>query len=283
MGAPLGKAPSEGGAGTTPRDLQRIIGASFMTPGVVPNGGLTVEGTSSMAYKVNPGAVVLLSSTDGRATIAAIEETIVNTIPAPATGSRVDSVYVDHDGAVRVANSAVIPGGVSIGRFTVPAGITATNAAPQSLDRNFAIPVGASLGLLHQFHDPANGIKGNVSPMTLGSGRFFLPSDRLVRFDLTHCLSAIQESNSDQPSAAIRWRVYIDRQLELAFTTRVTRAAPQTNFMSFTVSLGEGAHDVYYVQDQIEGLSGPGWMHHKGTAQGYPGNRFEVWDAGASR
>ena len=282
MGYPYPKAPLEDGTGTTPADLQRIVGAQYSTSGILPTGGVTVSGTSSMAYRVTAGAVVLKTGA-GLGLLYPVEAQTVNTLPAPATGSRTDRIVMDTDGLVYVTQGAAPGGGITLGLFTVPAGVTATTAAQQSADRNFAIPAGASLGLLHKFHDPKNGVKGNVSDVTLGNGRFKLPSDRLVRFDLTHCLSAIQESNSDQPSAAIRWRVYIDNVLELAFTTRVTRAAPQTNFMSFTAPLSEGTHTVHYIQDQIEGLSGPGWMHHKGTNQGYPGNRFEVWDAGVSR
>lgn len=290
---PFGKAAQQVGTvptpaempvyeGTTSAEMQRIIGAQFSTSGILPSGGVSVKGTARMSYLVTPGAVVL-KDVSGKGLLYAVEQTEVFTDPSPSTGYRTDRIVMDRDGGIYVTQGAAPGGGITLGLFTVPAGITATTSAQQSVDRNYAIPAGASLGLLHQFHDPANNTIGNPNAMELGKGRFFLPSDRYVRFDMTHCLSAVQESNSDQPSAAIRWRVYIDQQLELAFTTRVTRAAPQTNFMSFTVSLQEGAHQVHYVQDQIEGLSGPGWRHHKGTNQGYPGNRFEVWDAGSAR
>lgn len=293
MNWPLGKAPEQVGTvptpeempvlnGTSPADMQRIIGSSYHTSGIIPTGGLTVKGTSTMAYHVSAGAVVLKSA-NGTGLIYAVEEQTVQTTPAPATGSRQDRVYMDRNGLVGVTQGDAPGGGITLGLFTVPAGVTSTSSTMKSVDRNFAVPAGASIGLLHRFHDPANGIKGNVTAMTLGTGRFSVPSDSWVRFDMTHCLSAIQESNADQPSAAIRWRVYIDDELELAFTTRVTRAAPQTNFMSFTKQLSFGTHKVHYVQDQIEGLSGPGWMHHKGTNQGYPGNRFEVWHAGVAQ
>ena len=190
---------------------------------------------------------------------------------------------MDRDGLVYVTQGAAPAGGITLGLFTVPAGVTSTLSAQQSVDRNFAVPAGASIGMLHRFHDPANGIKGNVSPLTLGTGRFSVPSDSWVRFDMTHCLSAIQDADPENESAAVRWRVYIDDVLELAFTTRVTLATPHTNFMSFTVQMSEGVHKVHYVQDQIEGMSGPGWMHHKGTSAGYPGNRFEVWHVGVAQ
>ena len=282
MGYPWPKAPLPDGTGTTPADLQRIVGAQYATSGILPTGGVTVTGTASMAYRVSAGAVVLKTAA-GLGLLHAIEEQTVNTLPAPSTGSRTDRIVMDQAGAITVTDGAAPAGGITLGLFMVPAGITATTAAQQSVDRNFAIPAGASLGLLHRFHDPANGTRGNIEPITLGAGRFVLPSDRLVRLDMTHCLSAIQESTTDEPSAAIRWRVYVDDTLETAFTTRVTRAAPQINFFSYTVTLREGPHKVHYVQDQIEGIAGPGWRHHKGTAEAWPGMRFEVWDAGVSR
>lgn len=287
MGYPWGKAPTKVGEqpapetvdvlqGTSPVDMQRIIGAQYMSSGILPNGGLSVEGTSSMAYKVNPGACFMWTSSSARTgMLVPVEATTVNTVAAPSTGSRVDTVYVDGEGAVRVVQGTSIPGGVAIARFTVPAGITATTAAQQSLDRHFAIPTGASLGLLHRFHDPANGIAGNTAPMTLGSGRFTLPSDRMVRFDLTHCIGG--ESGE---ATVMRWRVYIDGILETAFTTRAEWTLPQVNHFSFSKSLSEGAHQVHYVQDRYYGAR---FIHHKGGADAWPGNRFEVWDAGASQ
>lgn len=281
MTYPWPKAPAQDGTGTTVQDLQRIVGAQYSTSGILPTGGVTVTGTSSMAYKVTAGAVILKTAA-GLGTLYPIEEQTVNTVPAPSTGSRQDRVVMDRDGAVRVVQGAAPAGGITLGLFTVLAGITSTLAAQQSMDRNFAIPAGASLGRLHAFHDPANGVFGNVSPMTLGSGRLpVLPSDRLVRFDLTHCISAEQDANPATGEATVmRWRVYIDNVLEVAFTTRAEWDNPQTNFFSFTKPLSEGAHTVHYIQDRLKGAR---FMHHKGTAAAYAGNRFEVWDAGVAR
>lgn len=276
MGYPWPKAPQQDGTGTTPADMQRIIGAQYVSSGILPNGGLTVEGTSSMAYLVRAGAAFMwVSSASRRGMLVPVEETTVNTLPAPATGSRIDTVYVDGDGVVRVVQGTSIPGGVAIARFTVPAGVTSTLSAQQSLDRGFAIPVGASLGLLHRFHDPASGAAGNTTPMTLGAGRFSLSSDSWVRFDLTHCIGG--ESGE---ATVMRWRVYIDDILETAFTTRAEWTIPQVNHMSFTKQLSEGAHKVHYVQDRYYGAR---FIHHKGGADAWPGNRFEVWDAGAAQ
>lgn len=186
MGHPWPKAPLEDGTGTTPTDLQRIIGAQYVSSGLLPSGGGAVSGTSGMAYAVEAGAAFMWTSFAARlGMLVPFEATTVQTDPAPATGSRTDTVYVDGDGAVRVAiGTKSIPSGVAISRWTVPAGITATTAAAQSIDRNFAISAGASLGRLAWYRHPGSG-RGATTESTLYAGRFNLPSDRLMRVDLT--------------------------------------------------------------------------------------------------
>lgn len=279
---PWPKMPSAEGVGTSEQDLQRIVGAQYHTSGILPTGGCEVEGTSGMAYEVSPGAIVLHYG-DGLALMHAVEGQTILTPPAPATGSRVDRIAMDRDGFVRVVEGPAPAGGITLRTFTVPAGITATEDAQASdFDRNYAIPAGASLGRLHAYHDPANNVVGKKGEVQKGFGEFELPSDRLVRFDLTHCVSALQNDTPGVDSAAVRWRVYIDDLLELSFHTRATWRNPQVNFMSFTTLLREGSHRVHYMQDQTEGMDS-GFVMHKGGDGAYPGMRFEVWDAGVSR
>lgn len=279
---PWPKMPSAEGVGTSEQDLQRIVGAQYHTSGILPTGGCEVEGTSGMAYEVSPGAIVLHYG-DGLALMHAVEGQTILTPPAPATGSRVDRIVMDRDGFVRVVEGPAPAGGITLRTFTVPAGITATEDAQASdFDRNYAIPAGASLGRLHAYHDPANNVVGKKGEVQKGFGEFELPSDRLVRFDLTHCVSALQNDTPGVDSAAVRWRVYIDDLLELSFHTRATWRNPQVNFMSFTTLLREGSHRVHYMQDQTEGMDS-GFVMHKGGPGAYPGMRFEVWDAGVSR
>ncbi|WP_193118360.1 hypothetical protein [Brachybacterium tyrofermentans] len=190
MGYPWPKAPLADGTGTTSTDMQRIIGSQYMSSGVLPNGGLTVEGTSGMAYKVNSGACFMWTSYASRlGMLVPVDATTVNTVAAPSTGSRIDTVYVDGDGAVRVVQGTAIPSGVAIARFTVPAGITATTAAQQSIDRNFAIATGGTLGRLAQWNNSSVGnVGGNETVRNVS--RFFLPSDRLLRLDMTTTLKS---------------------------------------------------------------------------------------------
>src|SRR5699024_2104580 len=126
-----------------------------------------------------------------------VDGTTVNTDPAPSTGSRTDTVYVDGGGAVRVVQGTSIPSGIPIAQFTVPAGITATTSAVQSIDRKFAISTGASMGRLSQWKDPGGDVVG-AAEKTRHVGRFHLPSDRIIRVDITTTI----KSSTSSPGTA---------------------------------------------------------------------------------
>jgi len=195
MGKPLGRAPTQVGTapwpeempvmeGTSPDDMKRIIGAQYMNNGVLPNGGLTVEGTSSMKYKVNHGAAFMFDSVaSGLGVLVPVDTVTVNTAPAPSTGTRTDTIYVDGDGVVRVHEGTNPPHGVVIAQFVVPAGVTSTSSAQRTIDRNYAIPVGASLGRL--LHWDGSGITAwtETNPTQRFKGQFSLPTDRIVRIE----------------------------------------------------------------------------------------------------
>lgn len=270
MGYPWPKAPLADGTGTTPLDMQRIIGAQYMSAGVLPNGGLTVEGTSSMAYKVYTGACFMWTSFASRlGMLVPVEETTVNTAPAPATGSRIDTIYVDGTGAVRVVQGTTVPSGVAIGRFTVPAGITATTAAQRSIDRQFAIGTGQSLGRLTRWIDPGGGA-ASMSEIQRHSSRFFVPSDRLLRFDLTSTLRS---------ATATPGEMYIEVELKNANGSWRRRmdvvhgAQWDTRSANWSVGTREGENTVIV---RTKGTGGGTWeFSTAGSA-----TEMSVWDVG---
>lgn len=270
MGYPWGKAPLADGTGTTPADMQRIIGAQYMSAGVLPNGGLTVEGTSGMAYKVAAGAAFMWTSSASRlGMLVPVDEVTVNTVPAPATGSRVDTIYVDGGGAVRVVQGATIPSGVAIARFTVPAGITATTAAQQSIDRNFAIHTGASLGRLTRWVDPGGGA-ASMAEVTRHSSRFHLPSDRLVRIDLTTTL----KSATSTPGG-----MYIEVEIQNSAGSWVRRMDVahipnwDTRSANWSVGTAEGPNTIIV---RTKGTHGGTWTYSTGSSA----TELSVWDVG---
>lgn len=273
MGYPWGKAPLSDGTGTTPADMQRIIGAQYMNSGILPNGGLTVEGTSGMAYKVNPGAAFMwFGYEDRRGALIPVDGTTVNTAPAPSTGSRIDTVYVDGDGTVRVVQGTAIPGGVALARFTVPAGITSTDAALMSIDRNFAIPVGASLGRQAHWTDPGGG-GASMSESVKTVQRFHLPSDRLVEIRITATL----RSATSTPGS-----MYFDMTLESSAGSVRRRLdvahTPDWDTRSASWSFGtaEGPNTLTVV---TKGTKGGTWQFSSGGSV----TEVSLWDQGVLR
>ena len=267
MGYPLGKAPLEDGTGTTPVDMQRIIGAQYATSGILPTGGVAVKGTSSMAYKITAGAVVL-KTVAGLGMLHPVEEQTVNTLPAPATGSRQDRVVMDVNGAISITSGPAPGGGITLGLFTVPAGVTSTSAAVQSIDRNYAIPAGASLGRLAHWVDPGGAVV-TTSEQTRTSKRFFLPSDRMVRVDL---LATVRAATATPGS--MRMTVKIDS--DFTKTLWVPYGAQWTTTSgSWSVELREGAHTVTVSTGVVSG--GLYQMSEEQSA-----SEMNVWDAGVA-
>src|SRR5699024_5606800 len=148
-------APDADGNGADETDLRRIIGAQYMNKGVLPNGGLTVEGTSSMNYRVNSGAAFMWTSESSRLGVLVPCETLtIPTEAAPSTGSRTDSVYLSLDGIPRVTSGAVPSSAVLLGSFIVSAGATSTISSQKTIDRDYAIGTGQSLGRLAHWDIP---------------------------------------------------------------------------------------------------------------------------------
>lgn len=280
MGYPLGKAPTQVGTapwpeemplmeGTSPQDMRRIIGAQYLNNGIIPNGGVKVTGTSSMAYAVSPGAVFLFDSVSSKlGRLIPVEAVTVNTSPAPTTGTRTDTLYVDPDGIVRVHEGVGAPTGVEIARFVVPAGITATRAAQQSHNQFYAVPAGASLGRLAWYQVPLDTL-GSAGQTVMFSDTVSVPTDRLLRVDLTATIKSV-----DQPGA-VRLSVEF---LGGSRRTLLAHHTPEWNTFSASWSF-TATKDLYTFRFVTEPYyDAPLWkfaLSHEYVTE------VTVWDAGA--
>lgn len=284
MGYPFGKAPKQTGTAPTPAempvmvgtqeaDLQRVIGAQYMNSGILPNGGCKVTGTSKMAYSVAPGAVFMWASYQSRlGMLVPVDGGDIATSPAPATGTRQDTIYVDGEGVTRVAvGSTTAPQGVAIARFSVPAGAASTKSATETLDQPYAIPVGASLGRLARWVDPGGGAAGTADTLRY-TGRFVLPSDRLVRIEgVTTLKSADTQPGTMQFGLSLngKWTRWID----VAFT----KDWNTTGFAFSTTCLnGENTFQI-----RTRSLVGRSWKFADDASTS--ATEFAVWDVGPAQ
>ena len=211
----LGIMQDSAGNGVDPHTHRKIIQARWSNPGVIT--GLSVTGGSGLTYSVSAGcAVVTRGESDGYAE-AYFEG---GSTPAVSAGDpsnpRVDLVWIkandiqqgDDDNRVHVgvtsgtpAASPVAPsapaGCLPIASMLVPAGATSTASAQMDSERDYAIPYGATLGLLGENVDTRDMIGDSVAGAWHyeNAVEFTVPTARLVEL-IYSCTFSNTPSNS---------------------------------------------------------------------------------------
>lgn len=240
----LGIAPLDG-EGLTPASLRQILRGWWSSPGVVR--GCGVDLTSGLTYTVHSGvAVVSRGDSDGYV-ICEVPLTTVATTAGPASGSRLDRVWVrqhdntqgDADNRVEVgvthgsaAASPSLPalptGALELTRVLIPQGATATNAGSYQMDVLWAIPFGVPRGVIWHDQNTMNGLgDSRVGKVYVDStGSFTLPTDRYLAFETQQCVSI--GPNPSQSINTAKGTILVELQLdgnviaggELGFDTR---------------------------------------------------------------
>lgn len=166
MTTALGVQPDSNGNGVTPEVHRQIIAAQWHNTGVVA--GLAVSGTGSLQYSVSAGVAVCSRGTADGKTLAYWPGGKTAAVSAgDPSNPRIDVVWIksndpklkDNDNQVVVgvtqgtpaANpvAPALPAGCTLLRsMRVPANATATNTATAIDSVGYAIPYGASMGLL---------------------------------------------------------------------------------------------------------------------------------------
>lgn len=282
------------GNGTTPDDVQTITAAEYATAGIIK--GCEVTTTSSMAYNISAGAVVVKISTDRMVRVPVQAQNNIPTAAAPATGSRTDIIYVKQNFPATDGNSAVVVGvattlpdnSVEIGRRIISAGNTATSQGAAAGNRIYAQLTGASRNLLATHRDTDTAVHKPGEVITRGATSFVLPTDRLVEFRMTGVIAA--ENWNTRTTAApfgqwgtVKIKLYVDDTVqgtwEHYFDT-FNRAAA----ISHLIEITPGVHTVRYTLETAytpPSMSGK-WKVVSGTAENYPGLRFHILDRGVA-
>ena len=265
-------APDAHGNGATENDLRRIIGAQYMTQGILPNGGLEVSGRSDMSYQVDSGVAFMWTSQSGRlGVLVPVESVTVPTEAAPATGMRIDSIYVLQDGVPRVTSGEVPAAGVLLGQFIIGAGVTSTSAGQKTIDRSYAVPTGGALGRMAHWTDPGGGAATMQESVKMVQ-QFTLPSDSLVEIRATTTLRSVTVPGSmyfdmtlESPAGTVR------RRLDVAHT-------PDWDTRSSTWSFGTGAGENVLTVKTV-GTKGGTWQFSSGGSV----TEVSLWHQGVLR
>lgn len=309
----LGIMQTSDGAGVDPLTHRRIIKARWSNPGII--GGLAVTGGSGLTYNVSAGNAVLSRSSSDGYTEAYWEG---GATPAVSTGDpsnpRIDTVWLkaydaqqgDPDNRVHVgvtqgtpSSSPVAPsapsGCLAIARMRVPAGATSTASAQQTSERSYAIPYGATLGLLASYRDTTNGVIDSVKQRraTRCAVQVTLPTDRLLDLRFVASVSSSGVYGSDDYT---NWYVsFLVDGSEVAYSggeMLLSNLTCETRERTLTVEVSKGTHTIAVSTAWVSGTNAPNvragtYSQQGGSAAGFqgtfPGLKLEVWDRGVSQ
>lgn len=252
----LGVAQTSAGIGTTDTAMRHILAAQWASTGVVS--GLAVKGGTTLAYTVAAGVAVCSKGASDGKTLAWFEGGSTTTVAANSSGNpRIDCVWItshdltqgDSDNLVTLGVTQGTPAATPtaptiptyatlLAQMRMPAGATTTANATQAASIGYAIPYGASLGVLHSYVSTYDGISDTSATWyTDDSARLYLPTDRLLEFRYARCMSSVNSGNL----GSILVKMYLDGS-PFVQTEILATAYWETHEFSFIKQVSAGNH-----------------------------------------
>lgn len=279
-------------SGTSDSDVRKVWGGLYTT-GIISGCDVTTSG-SQLKYTVASG-VVAIKNADGERIMTPVSG---GTVTAPTvTADRTDIVYVQQhfptiegDSNVELGVATTLPPrALAIGTFSLNAGATNTNSAVESADRLYSVPYGASLGQLYYWQNQYDGPLSN-SMLRQGQGSFTVPTDRMVTFHVSACLSAARPNGTGatgfDASAYCEFGILpsIDGGDICLWSSPGLHQAWQTLSYQVTIPVLAGRHNVNLGLFRIVG-PGTALAHYgvDGLGYGRNGIEFTIRDAGPKR
>lgn len=297
MSVAFGVPQAADGTGTTAQDMRRILAAMYPSRGVVS--GLAVKGDTSLSYRVEPGVAVTSRGPSDGNTLSWFAGGKTPAVVANASGSpRIDSVWVtahdatqgDPDNLVVVgvtqgtpASAPVAPKAPShateLARMLVPAGATTTANATMAATVAYAVPYGASQGVL--IDSTYTGYEAlRESPFTFATGTLSLATDRLLSIDLTTSVWAYDPKTLDWlGSGYVDWTLDGEVQRAFRFLCYPGTCSCQTFTDVKSVPAGDHVIQARLWPSGSEPKSGL-WLDY--APGSWPGQRLVVTDVGVS-
>lgn len=286
MATGFGMGPDQNGNGTTPDDIQRITSAEYIWAGII--NGCTVNQTTGMSYQVDGGAAVIRVGEFAKVKVPVFAQTIP-TLPAPATGSRTDIVYVKQNFPASDGNNQVVIGvgtslpanSLELARYQIPAGITSTRQATYLGNPIFTRPVGGQFGTLLQLTDTDTSTHKPGEVITRGVGSFYLWTDSDVEINLSSCISTPGSGVNDYGS--VMYTIYIDDKIFKSWERAYNNVWEIKQFTQYAY-LPLGRHTIKYTAQTRWVPSGkPGqWQVRHGYAEKFPGDELTVVHSGVA-
>lgn len=298
MSVALGVPQSSSGVGTSALEMRKIIGSLFVNVGIID--GLSVKGTSSLYYVVDSGVAICSKGESDGYTIAYCSGGNTPSVQSNTSSqSRIDAIWLtshdiqsgDGDNLVTIGVSQGVPSSspvppsipsdaTIIAYMMLPAGATSTQNAVMTSERRYAIPSGASLGVLLDKTDTSyKGIRAG-SAYTFASGQIYVPTDRLLSVKLTETTWAWNPKTHDWiGSGYIDWT--LDGVVQRAFRFTNYPETPTTSCFEDFVKVSAGFHSI---SARLWGSNtvpaSDIWLDY--AAGSWPGQRLLVVDSGVA-
>lgn len=298
MSVAFGVPQNSSGVGTSALEMRKIISSLFANVGILD--GLDVKGTSSLYYTVEGGVAVCSKGKADGYTLAYYPGGNTPSVQSNTSGqSRIDAIWLtshdiqngDTDNLVTIGVSQGTPSSSPVPPSTpsdstviacmmLPAGATSTQNAVMTSERKYAIPAGASLGVLLDKTDTSyKGINAGAA-YTYASGQIYVPTDRLLSIKLTETTWAWHPRTHDWVgSGFIDWT--LDGVVQRAFRFTNYPDTPSTSCFEDYVKVSAGFHTI------SARLWGSGtapasdiWLDY--SAGSWPGQRLLVVDSGVA-
>ncbi|UDL16780.1 minor tail protein [Arthrobacter phage Atuin] len=263
--------------GTTEDDIQRIYG-SLYSAGLI-SGGLVTRSASTRTYTISAGVAAFPLVVDSsspykpqnqKTVLGAIPSASI-TVSAPPSGTRQDLIYArqltpadDGDANIIVEVGPTLPPrSVLLNGFTVKSTDTNSNQFTQNQNIKYSIPYGASLGRLVYVSSSFNSVfaitqQNPTGRSTVGSGTFWLPTDRIVSAQLTVTLQAngaVGFDNSKYCEAG--YDLFIDTTKVTTWTTMGLHQAWQEINWDIDMTMLAGSHSIRVEHFRAQGPGTP--------------------------
>lgn len=298
----FGVQRDETGQGTSPYDIRTLIDAMWMTPGIIT--GLEVSGTNTLSYHVNAGAAVCSKSRSDGKTMAPFHG---GNTPAVNAGDpsnpRIDVVWIiahnriedgDTDNLVTVGVTQGTPsinpvaptipaGATELQQFRVPANALTTNSAVLIGYPLLAVQTGGSLGLLGEYWDKSDGVKGytklNQSEYALQC-TINLPAPRYVELLYKNCFNGEGSKGSQDTSHPSEFHMCFQldgKDIPHTAENFISYGGWETHMTLTPTIIPMGQHTLR-VRGWLGYGSAPHFRYTSDQSSGWIGQLFQIWD-----
>lgn len=285
MATGYGLLPDAKGNGTTPEDIQLIIGAQYRYEGII-SGVAVAQMSGKLAFQVMEGAVVMNWGTNQKIMVPVYRQEIPVAANPGTTAVRV-KVYVqqqtvaadgDNLAVVKTTTGALPARSILLADYEIPPGTTKnTAAAIDRANRIYTRPVGGQYGILHKTIDKDTSWHNTPGVITRGQGRIgVLPTERDVTIHLNSCLT------TQDALGTVQYKFYVDGALA-ATCERPVDWNYGNHYFAFPLVLDATSHTFHYtVEGRPQTLGDNQFRIVYGGPNSNTGDMFWVQDNGVA-